>query len=121
MDGDTVLGFWQTDGDIFIGRDLDYPAQTHFAIFAQAQTYNSESVAAGDMLIGDNSTGQANLFWDRSEGRILLRGGKTTAAYIDTDGSLAAGAGEVILDETGLIIICPPPSSVMINTPSNSS
>jgi hypothetical protein len=107
MDGETVLGFWQTDGDIFIGRNVDQAAQTHFAIFAQAQTYNSESVAAGDVLIGDNSGGQANLFWDRSAGRILVRGGSTTAAYIDADGSLAAGAGEVILDETGLTINLP--------------
>jgi hypothetical protein len=107
MNGETVLGFWQTDGDIFIGQDVDQAGQTYFAIFSAAQSYNGESVAAGDMLVGDNSSGQANLFWDRSAGRILLRGGTTTAAYIDSDGSLAAGAGEVILDETGLTIHLP--------------
>jgi hypothetical protein len=107
MDGETVLGFWQTDGDIFIGQDVDQAGQTYFAIFSAAQSYNGESVAAGDMLVGDNSSGQANLFWDRSEGRILVRGGTTTAAYIDTDGTLAVGAGEVLLDETGLTIKLP--------------
>ncbi|MFZ0544966.1 MAG: hypothetical protein WAM60_05990 [Candidatus Promineifilaceae bacterium] len=108
MNGETVLGFWQTDGDIFIGQDVDQADQTYFAIFATAQSYNGESVGAGDLLVGDNSSDQANLYWDRSAGQILLRGGTTTAAYIDSDGSLAAGAGEVILDETGLTIHLPP-------------
>jgi hypothetical protein len=107
MDGDTVLGFWQTDGDIFIGSDIDQAGQTYFSVFSAAQSYNGESVAAGDMLIGDNSSSQANLFWDRSAGRILVRGGTTTAVYIDTDGTVAAGEGEVLLDETGLTINLP--------------
>lgn len=107
MDGEVVLGFWQTDGDIFIGRNIAQPGQTHLVIFAEDQSYNSESVSAGDMLLGDNGNGQANLFWDRSAGRILLRGGTNTAVYIDSDGSLAAGAGEVIMDETGLTINLP--------------
>jgi hypothetical protein len=37
----------------------------------------------------------------------LVRGGTTTAVYIDTDGTVAAGEGEVLLDETGLTINLP--------------
>jgi hypothetical protein len=107
MDAETVLGFWQTDGDIFIGQDIDDPAETYLAIFATAQNYNSETVAAGDMLIGDNSSGEANLYFDKSSGTILFRGGTSAAAYIATNGAIVAGDGEVVLDETGVSISLP--------------
>ena len=78
----------QTDGDIFIGEDTSAAATTNIAIFTAAQTYNSESVSAGDVLYGDNSTSKANLLWDKSEGRLKFRSGATTGVYIDTDGSM---------------------------------
>jgi hypothetical protein len=104
MDNGVVRGEWQTSGDIFIGSDISNPDDTYFAIFAGAQTYNSESVAAGDMLIGDNSASKANIFWDKSAGQMEFRGGTTTAAYIDTDGSITAGGGDVILDANGITL-----------------
>ena len=94
----------QTDGDVFLGSDVSIPGSTHFSIFANNQTYNSESVKAGDMLIGDNSTGKANIYWDKSEGRLKFRGGTSVELYIDTDGSLAAGDGSVTLDSDGISI-----------------
>lgn len=76
----------QTDGDIFIGENTAAPATTNIAIFTAAQTYNSESIGAGDMLIGDNSTSKANILWDKSAGQLLFRGGTTPTTTIDTDG-----------------------------------
>ncbi len=104
-DGSTVRGSWETDGDIFIGSNLAAAATTYFSIFANAQTYNSESMAAGDMLIGDNSASKANILWDYSEGQLLFRGGTTAAAYIDTDGSLTAGSGNIVADADGITIL----------------
>lgn len=101
-DGSTVRGQWQTDGDIFIGSDISAAATTYLSVFAVAQTYNSESVEAGDMLIGDNSASKANIFWDKSAGILYFRGGTTGNVYIDTAGSLVAGTGLVWLDDSGL-------------------
>lgn len=78
----------QTDGDLFIGANVANAADTYFSIFANAQTYNAESMSAGDMLIGDNSASKANILWDKSEGRLKFRGGTSTRFYVDTDGAL---------------------------------
>lgn len=94
----------QGDGDVFIGTDVSNPVTTSFAIFTNAQTYNSESVSAGDVLIGDNSSGNANIFWDYSAARLNFRGGTTTQAYIDTDGAVNAGGGVVELNSSGIEI-----------------
>ena len=94
----------ETDGDLFIGSDVSAPATTYFAIFSNNQTYNTESVRAGDMLIGDNSADKANIYWDESEGQLQFRGGTTTELYIDTDGSLVAGAGDVVINSDGVTL-----------------
>lgn len=78
----------QADGDVFLGSDISSPGTTYLSIFTNAQTYNSESMGAGDMLIGDNSASKANLLWDESEGRLKFRGGTANGVIIDTDGSL---------------------------------
>ena len=110
-DGSVIRGQWQTDGDIFIGSNIANAADTYFAIFANAQTYNGEVVSAGDMLIGDNSTGpdKANIFWDKSTGKFQFRGGKTMQLEIDTDGTLLAGVG-TRLDSSGLTLNTVPTS-----------
>jgi hypothetical protein len=112
----TVHTFLQNDGDTLIGEDITAPGKTYFAIFANGQTYNSESMGAGDMLIGDNSSAKANILWDKSAGQMLLRGGQVTQLTLDTDGSLTAGGAtfdsngisidgsNVILDSNGLVI-----------------
>lgn len=65
----------ETDGDLFIGEDISAAATTNIAIFTNAQTYNSESVSAGDVLIGDNTTNKNNIFWDKSAGELQFRTG----------------------------------------------
>lgn len=78
----------RSDGDVRIGSDVAAPGTTYLSIFSNIETYNSEAVGAGDMLIGDNSTGKANILWQKSTGRMLFRGGPTTKLYIDTSGNL---------------------------------
>jgi hypothetical protein len=96
----------QTDGDLFAGSNIAAAATTAFAVFANAQTYGtaSESMGAGDVLLGDNSAGKANVLWDQSVGRLLFRGGTTTQAYVDTDGSIIAGGGNVSIDADGIVV-----------------
>lgn len=78
-------------GHVFVGRDVSGPGTTAIAIFGAGTTYNSESVGQGDILIGDNSTGKANLLWDASAGRLRFRAGVTDTIYLDTDGRVVAG------------------------------
>lgn len=98
----TVKIDFQSDGDIFVGTDTSAAATTNLAIFTTAQTYNSESVDVGDLLLGDNSASKANIFWDKSAGKLNFRGGTTTQAYVDTTGAITAGAGALLLDANGL-------------------
>jgi len=61
--------------------------------------------STGDMFIGQVATDHANMFWDKSAGRLNFRGGTggtSVQAYVDTDGSIVAGGGNVKLDENGL-------------------
>jgi hypothetical protein len=92
----------QSDGDIFVGENTAAAATTYFSIFVNAQTYNSESVSAGDMLFGDNSSGKANIYWDKSAGEWLFRGGTATAVTIATTGAITAGSTK--MDARGLSI-----------------
>jgi hypothetical protein len=89
-------------GNIYIGSNAGEAAGTHFSVFANDGTYNGEAVGAGDLLIGDNSASKANILWDKSAGQLKFRGGTTTQLYIDTDGTMVAGAGNVELNSGGL-------------------
>jgi hypothetical protein len=91
-------------GNVIIGSDITQPATTTEIFFVEADAYNGESFGAGDLLIGDNSTGQSNVKWDASEGQLLFRTGTTAQAYMDTDGSLKAGGGEAVLDADGITL-----------------
>ncbi len=96
----------QNDGDLFMGTDISAAATTNLVIFANAQTYNGEAgvFGVGDLLLGDNTASKANLWWDKSAGKLNFRGGVTTQAYVDTTGAITAGAGAVTLDTTGISI-----------------
>lgn len=100
------VGLWfdGSAGKFTIGGDATDVTKTALAVFGAAQTYNSESMGANDLLIGDNSSSKANILWDRSAGEILLRGGTTMQVKIDTAGKILAGAGAVWLDSNGLSI-----------------
>lgn len=103
-DGSTVKLDAQTDGDLFLGSNTSAAGTTYLSVFSVAQTYNGESMGAGDMLIGDNSASKANILWDKSAGRLLLRGGTSTKLYLGTDGTLVSGSNDVRLNDDGLTI-----------------
>lgn len=105
MRGSTALGQWQVDGDLFLGTNIGAAATTNLAIFNVAQTYNGESVDVGDLLLGDNSSNKANVFWDRSTGRLNFRGGTTVHAFIDTDGQIHAGNSSVRIGNNGISML----------------
>jgi hypothetical protein len=92
----------QSDGDLFIGSDIDTVAGTTMAIFTTAQTYDGESMGAGDLMIGDHAN--ANIFWDASAGQLKFRDGTVVNVYVDTNGAITAGAGDVVLDDDGVWI-----------------
>ena len=73
-----------SDGDVFFGSDVSAAATTALAIFANNQTYNSESVSAGDIMFGDNSSGKINLYWDKSVGELIFRRGTADRISIDS-------------------------------------
>lgn len=110
--GQTGGGDWtfkiDTDGDAFFGSNIAAPATTAFAVFANAQNYNSggdqEAMGAGDVLLGDNSSSKANILWDKSTGKMLFRSGTDVHTYIGTDGAFYGGGGSVKLDADGLVI-----------------
>lgn len=87
--GSTVTTRIDADGDIFFGSNVASPGTTSFVVFSNAQTYNGESVGAGDLLIGDNSSGKGNIFWDQSAGVLYFRTGTTALNQIST-GALSA-------------------------------
>lgn len=90
----------QSDGDIFAGANAAAVATTSFAHFGVAQTYGSEAMGAGDVVIGNKSAG--HMFWDASTGRLNFRNGTTVQSYVDTAGQIVAGAGSVILNSSGV-------------------
>ncbi len=105
----TYLGGVETgriarDGDFMLGSNIAAPATTSFAVFTNDQTYNSESIGAGDVLLGDNTASKANILWDKSTGKLEFRGGTTAQGWIDTDGGATFGAGNVVLDAGGIRI-----------------
>ena len=81
-------------GNVKIGSNVTAAATTALTIDA----------ALGDLLIGAIGAGQANIFWDRSEGKLKFRGNTTMGVEIDTDGTLLAGAGDVKLDANGIAV-----------------
>lgn len=98
----------EADGDFLAGSDVTDPATTSFIVFVNEQTYNSEAMGAGDVLLGDNSSGQSNVKFDASEGQLQFRYGQTVQLYMDTDGSLKAGNGAVTIDANGITLLAGP-------------
>lgn len=79
-------GAIEPDGDVSFGSNIDTAGTTGFKIFSNAQTYNGESMGAGDVLLGDNSATKANLLWDVSAGTLQLRQGTQIMAAIASGG-----------------------------------
>lgn len=76
----------KTDGTVFIGENANSAATISHAVFASTQFYNSESMGAGDFLLGQNSASTANIKWDAVDGQFSLRDGTTNLVTLDTDG-----------------------------------
>lgn len=68
----TVLGQWQSDGDLLIGTDVTAAASTRFAVFNAAQTFGALSVDVGDLFLGDASG--KRIFYDASTGLLDIVG-----------------------------------------------
>lgn len=62
----------------------------------------SETSPAGTVMFGRNASGQANMRYNPSNGRLEFRGGTTTKLYVATDGSLSGGSGAYFLDDVGM-------------------
>ena len=92
------------NGDFAVGSDITQPTTSTVVCFVEDEDYNGESMGAGDLLFGDNSTGTSNVKFDASEGQLQFRYGTTVQAYMDTDGTLKAGQGNVILSTDGIVI-----------------
>jgi hypothetical protein len=71
--GGNRTGWWQTEGDFFLGSDVSAAATTYIAAFAVAQNYNNQSFAAGDVLFGDNTPGKSCMWFDHSSGLLYFR------------------------------------------------
>ena len=67
-----------------------------------SQTYGSESLGAGDVVIGNKSSG--HMFWDASAGTLNFRNGTTVQSYINTSGQLVAGGGNIVMDAAALSV-----------------
>ena len=104
-DGGATTVALEPDGDVRIGSDVNDVTRTGFNVFSHDQRYNGENLGEGDILFGDNSIGKANMLWDRSTGKMKLRGGQTMQCEIGTDGKFLAGGGNVILDADGLTFL----------------
>ena len=78
----------ESDGDFHVGSDTGLPATTSFSVFTNEQTYNNELMGAGDLLIGDNTSGALNVWYDADEGELHFRVGRLTSFFMDTLGGI---------------------------------
>ncbi len=78
------FGLSASDGKAYFGAGTNimdqyglhvYDASDKPALIAlsDAETINGESLGAGDVLIGDNSTGKPNILWDNSDATLYFR------------------------------------------------
>jgi hypothetical protein len=92
---------WADENGLFMRRS---DGQAAFAVIGvDGHSWGGQTLDMGDLLLGNTSG--ANFFYDISDGRINIRGGTTVEAFIDTDGSIKAGGGNVLLDSDGIHIV----------------
>ena len=87
--GDRTI-YLDPDGDAWFGSNIDNVGDTTMSIFSNDQNYNAERMGKGDLLLGDNSEGKGNLFWDASTGELKIRSGQVDSVVI--------GAGGIVVD-----------------------
>jgi hypothetical protein len=88
---DNRTGVIEQDGDVKFGSNVDEVGTTGFHIFSNPQTYNGESMGAGDILFGDNSSGKSNILWDASTSEMKFRQGILVTNKMSSSSLLAAG------------------------------
>ena len=86
----------ECDGDAVFGSNVgdsvgNQPDTTGLVILSNAQTYNGESMGAGDLMIGNNSASKANAFYDASAGTFNLRVATTNMITLATSGTITLG------------------------------
>ena len=79
---------WLDETGIYAQDDDGLPS---FALVnTDGKSWNGETLNTRDVLLGDNSTGKANILFDASAGTFSIRGGTTEQVTISADGSLQA-------------------------------
>lgn len=91
-------------GEVYHGYNVDRHEGLSMGIWANRLKWNGETMEAGDVLMGDNSTNAANLKWNRVLKRLEFRGGQTVQAWVDTLGEIVAGGGSVYLNSSGIVV-----------------
>jgi hypothetical protein len=102
--GALFTGRWDQVGNLSLGADLSGPSTTAFKFFAVNTVYNGENMGAGDTMLGDNSPGMANMFWDASDGQVKFRGGQTAQGWISNDGTAYFAGGGIILSASAFTL-----------------
>jgi hypothetical protein len=88
---------YDEDGDEVFGLSL-----------VDSLSWGGFTINKGDLVLGDNVASSAAILWDRSAGTFGFYGNAsaTVQVQIDTTGRLLCGAGDVVLDSTGIAIEC---------------
>jgi hypothetical protein len=93
------------DGDVFLGSDISSVATTTLSIFSNAQTYDGESMGAGDILMGPKGTDMFNMLWDVSTGDMKLRRDETDFFEVSgSGGTLKFGKDVSGVDTTAMVV-----------------
>jgi len=72
----------QSSGRARFGSNIGAVSTTALLVSPAGETYNSEALAAGALLLGDNSAGKPNLLWDPVTARLRLRHGTSAGVQV---------------------------------------
>lgn len=112
-DGSNVMVEINNSGDVIIGNN-EATSGNYIHLTPSVLTFNKYISGAFRALITLDASGNAtfgrtdgtngNMFWDVGSGQLKFRSGGTTAAYIDTAGTMWAASGTVYLNSSGITI-----------------
>ena len=102
-----------TSGKVIVGQVAN--SQSRVEVSAGAISIIARSAGAvdatyfsvdtsGNVTLGVVGASKGNAYWNTSNNRLEFRGNTTVQAYVDTDGSISAGGGDVTLNSTGISI-----------------
>ena len=89
---------WADENGLFMRDSLGNAA--FGLVGVDGHSWGGQTLNSGDLMLGNTSG--ANFFFDISEGRINIRGGTSVESYIDTDGTIVAAGGDLILGDEGI-------------------